>query len=443
MNKDERFEKVWTVLASFKQAIEDIEKIDVFLGKVRNLEDKKLAITQRKRIEEKVKALNKEIKERISETLFSKPLEIEKKVDPSSLKPQIHKKKKEKPPEEKLKTKGGKIISLKDISPVELEKETIYRIRRKKEKEKKKKPVKKASEYTKISSNVFSKVSRNLLTKKSFHMMEEDLKKANLEFTPSGYISIILMTTLLSGVLAGFLFFFFLFFNFGATLPIITRATETLNERFIKVFWILFAVPLSTFLMMYIYPSLEKKSAESAIDTELPFATIHMSAISGSMINPIKIFEIIILSNEYPAFEKEFKKMINEINLYGYDFVSALKNTSENSPSKRLSELLNGLATTITSGGDLPKFFEKRAETLLFDYRIEQQKSSKAAETFMDIYISILIAAPMILMLLMMIMKLSGLGISTSVGVLALMIILGVVVVNIFFLSFLHLKKQK
>jgi flagellar protein FlaJ len=168
-----------------------------------------------------------------------------------------------------------------------------------------------------------------------------------------------------------------------------------------------------------------------------------MAAISGSMVNPSRIFEILILTNEYPALKKEFTKMLNEINLYGYDLVSALKNTAENSPSKRLSELLTGLATTITSGGDLSGFFDERAETLLFNYRIAQERFSKTAETFMDIYISLLIAAPMILMLLLIIMKMSGLGISMSFIALSFVISMVVTVVNVIFLAFLHMKKER
>jgi archaellum biogenesis protein FlaJ (TadC family) len=41
--------------------------------------------------------------------------------------------------------------------------------------------------------------------------------------------------------------------------------------------------------------------------------------------------------------------------------VNALKTASENCPSKKLAELYNGITTTITSGGDLSEFFDKRA----------------------------------------------------------------------------------
>ena len=68
--------------------------------------------------------------------------------------------------------------------------------------------------------------------------------------------------------------------------------------------------------------------------------------------------------------EKELIKLMNEINIFGYDLVTALRNIAFNSPSNRLTELFNGLATTITSGGNLPEFFDMRSRSLLFEYRL-------------------------------------------------------------------------
>jgi flagellar protein FlaJ len=217
--------------------------------------------------------------------------------------------------------------------------------------------------------------------------------------------------------------------------------TGAISTRLLVSVLITLLVPVLTFVIMYMYPSTEKSSAGNRIDEELPFATIHMSAISGSMIDPSKIFDIIITTHEYPLLEKEFKKIINEINLYGYDLVSALRNSAYNTPSRKLSELLNGLATTINSGGYLPEFFDKRSQTLLFENRLEQEKKNKGAETFMDIYISLVIAAPMILMILLMMMKISGLGISMSTQMITIIMVVAVTMINLMFLAFLQLKK--
>lgn len=321
----------------------------------------------------------------------------------------------------------------------DLEKESLKNLK-KKEKVKKEK-VKSNDEYGKIANRFCSKYSKKLIEKKYFLNLEEDIKKSNLKHTLQGYVSIILFTTFLS-ILAGFLIFvFLLFFNIEATLPIIKPVSDV-GSRIGKLVWILIVIPLTGFFISYSYPSVERKNAEAQIDYELPFATINMAAIAGSLISPIKIFEIITTSNEFPHVKKELTKLLNEINIYGYDIVNASQNIAEITPSKKMSELLKGLATTINSGGDLTQFFKTRADSLLFEYKINRNKETKSAETFMDLYISIVIAAPMIFMLLLMMLKISGLGISIPTSTITLIMVFGVAMINGFFLLFLHLKKK-
>ena len=337
-------------------------------------------------------------------------------------------------------TKRKKLIKLsKELRLEGLEKETLKRLKKKEEKVKKEKK-KKPNKYAKRANKFFSKNSIKLLDKKMFKTLERDLIKANMQYTPTTYVSIIYFTTFLSIFVGIFLAVFFLFFKITAELPIIMLITENIGTRILNVIWLVAAIPLITFFIMYFYPSLEKKSAAYRIDHELPFATINMAAISGSLIDPSKIFNIIITTKEYPYLAKDLTKVINEINIHGYNFVSALRKASFNSPSKKLSELYSGLATTINSGGDLPNFFDERSKSLLFEHRIEKEKEGKAAETFMDIYISLVIAAPMILMLLLIMMKISGLGVAMSTGTITLIMVLGVTIINIVFLTFLQIK---
>ena len=166
-----------------------------------------------------------------------------------------------------------------------------------------------------------------------------------------------------------------------------------------------------------------------------------MSAISGSGIEPSEIFKIIGFSKEYPYLRREIRKVLNQINLYGYDLLTALTNVSKSSPSAKLSELFSGLATTIGSGGGLQNYFEKRAESLLIDYRLEREKYTKVAETFMDIYISVVIAAPMILMLLLVMMSITGFQSGFTPQQITLLIIGVIAIINTLFLVFLEAKQ--
>lgn len=340
---------------------------------------------------------------------------------------------------EKKEEKENITYYLKKIKISDLEKDFLKRLR-KKEKKKVEKKRRKINFYVQTASRFFSSYSRNMLNKGLFKTIRTDLMRASISVPPTSYVSMIIFTTVLSVIFSIFLFLFLLFFNITLFPPSIGTVVN-IGGKFLSIFWILIVIPLLSFAVMYIYPSLEKKSREVGINRELPFATIHMSAISGSLIDPTKIFNIIISTKEYPNLEKEFKKLINEINIYGYDLVTALRNATFRSPSKKLIELFNGLATTITSGGDLANFFEKRSETLLLEHRLEREKYTKTTETFMDVYISVVIAAPMIFMLLLMMIQISGLGISFSTSTITLLLVFGVAIINVIFLAFLHLKQ--
>lgn len=411
------FENFRNLIAEERQLIYEMDKWNEQLLNSGNLEKKRIINSHLNSIKNKLKNINSKIPEELN-------------------KYRLHQKLKE--DNKEVKEEKEEI----EFKLNNLEKETLKRLKKREDIKDKRIEVK-PSFYVKFAASLFRNPSAKLTNKKIFAGVKKDLTKASLNFLPINYISLILLNVGISVILSIFLFLFLLFFNINPSWPILTSVSENIFMRMLKVFWVLILIPFGTFLFMYFYPAMERKASENKIENELPFATIHMSAISGSMIDPSKIFSIIISTKEYPTLNKEFIRLMNSINIYGYDLVTALRMSAENSPSKKLSELFNGLATTITSGGDLPEFFEKRAEGLLFEYRLEREKYTRTAETFMDIYISVVIAAPMILMLLLIMMKVSGLGISLSTGMISLVMVLGVTAVNIVFLTFLSLKQPK
>ncbi|HUS48699.1 MAG TPA: type II secretion system F family protein [Candidatus Paceibacterota bacterium] len=301
----------------------------------------------------------------------------------------------------------------------------------------------KPSLYAKISNRFFSKWSNQLIDKGHFSKLRGELRKANMPFLLHTYISMAFFTTVLSVFAAILILVVLLFFNVGIGFPFFALTKESILLRLAKYFWLIFAIPAAMFFAFYFYPSTEKKSIAKKINQELPFIVIHMSAIASSGVEPSNIFKIIVLGEEYPATKKELKKLLNQINLYGYDLVTALRNSARLTSSNKLAELFNGLATTITSGGSLNEFLDKRAETLVFDYRLEREKYTHMAETFMNIYISVVIAAPMILTMLLVMITLTGMGFGLSMNAVSLLMVLGIAVINIVFLVFLHLKQPR
>ena len=425
MTTEEDIGKIKEIILREKMAVKEISYLYSYQKNSEEENEKKMVNKQIEQLKTSLKETNDELFKTVDELAFQQPLkEISVKLE-----------------DIKVKTPAKKIKQGKSEEKLpEMEREIIKRLKKKKVKIAEKKE-KKPSTYVKIANNLFAGRVKSIIKQKRFAVLEKDLIKSNLPFTSISYISILILTTIISAGIAFILFIFLLFFNVSAELPIITLVQTNLGIRFLEIFWIILVIPAGTLFFMYIYPSLEKKSLDRKITQELPFATINMAAVAGSLIEPTKIFEIISATGEYPNLRKEFNKLLNEINVYGYDLVTALKDSAANSASQKLAELFNGLATTITSGGDLFDFFDKRSQSLLFEYRLDQEKKTKSAETFMDIYISVVIAAPMILMLLLMMMKISGLGISLSTSTLTLLVVGGVSLINVIFLVFLQIKQ--
>ena len=282
----------------------------------------------------------------------------------------------------------------------------------------------KPSIFARYANKYFLKYSERLVPQ--FTSLEKDLKKSNMRFMLKTYLSMALFSSMIA--------FFMGFLIYGLLLV-------TNLSYFIHI-WIPFVFAGAVIVGFYTYPASEAGSVQKRISQELPFVTIHMAAIAGSNIEPTKIFRIIASSKEYPTVGTEIRKIVAQIEIYGYDLVTSLKNVAGRTSSKDLSELFSGLATNISGGGELKNYLEKKAENFLLDYKLERQKYADLAGTFMDVYISILIAAPLILVMMLIVMEAANLGME-SFGITTLLFLSlgGIIVANIIFLVVLNIKQ--
>lgn len=286
--------------------------------------------------------------------------------------------------------------------------------------------IRKPSVYARLSNKFFRKYSERWTS--NFESLANDLRKANVRFLLSTYLSMAIMSILISFLIGCFIFAGLLWINIS--------------------YWRFFMLPFGlvglVMAAFYLYPASEANSVNKGITQELPFATIHMAAIAGSNIEPSKILKIIMKSQEYPNIGREMKKVIAQVDIYGYDLVTSLKNVASSTSNKKLSELFSGIAINISTGGALKNYLEKKADNFLVDYRLERQKYKNLAGTFMDVYISILIAAPLILMMMFIVMNVSGLSVNgLSINSLLMLSVGGIVVANIIFIIVLNMKQPK
>ncbi len=228
-----------------------------------------------------------------------------------------------------------------------------------------------------------------------FGKLFDDLRSSDFEILSKTYVSMMLLFTIIAipvGFLVGLLFFDNIFL-------------KILNAL---VFAVLFGGV--TFFGMYFYPSYLKGRKRSAMKADLPFVVIHMAAVAGSGAQPVSMSNLVLSSSEYKGLEPEIKKIINYVNLFGYDLTTSLRLVASSTPLQSFNELLYGIVTTIETGGDLKKYLEIKAGETMEAYELERKRFTENIATFSDIYIGISIAAPMMLFVVLGIINTPVLG---------------------------------
>ncbi len=253
------------------------------------------------------------------------------------------------------------------------------------------------SPYGEFANKLFGNISLRTTGKypEFFKSLFNDLKASDFGVLSKTYVSMIMLTSIIGfviGLMLGLVFFQ------GVVLRI-------LNALLIGIL-----VGVATFVFMYYYPSFLIKKKRSLMKTDLPFVTVHMAAVAGSGAQPISMFTLVLSAGEYKGLEPEIKKILNYVNLFGYDLTTSLRLVAATTPLRTFNELLSGMVTTIETGGDLKSFLEIKAREYMESYEEERRSFTETLATFSDIYIGISLAAPMMLFVVLSIINTPILG---------------------------------
>ncbi len=207
----------------------------------------------------------------------------------------------------------------------------------------------------------------------------------------------------------------------------------------------LFALAFSI-LGFYVYPIYLADSLKRGLEDELPFTAGYMAILTSAGVSPEKIFSS--LSNlSVPLFvSNEAKDIVADVNLFGSDIISALENASRSSPSERFREMIQGLISTIHTGGSLASFLREKSREYMKLKRIALKKYSDTLSMLSEFYVAVLLTGPLLLVIMLTVMAMLGggnLGLLSPDLLLNLLTYLGIPIGAIVFLIILDAVSPK
>ncbi|MFH1315889.1 MAG: type II secretion system F family protein [Candidatus Woesearchaeota archaeon] len=267
-----------------------------------------------------------------------------------------------------------------------------------------------------------------------FRNLYNNMRSSNTKILSNTYVNIMVFSTLVTPLIGLFLF-----------PPLFFMQGNPISLVIVKSIFMSIIVGITTFLTFYYYPTMKTKERQRNINTNLPFAVNHMSAVSSSSVPPTALFKLISSSHEYGEICIESEKINQFISIFGYDLITAIRSVAETTPSKAFKEFLEGIISTIESGGNLDEYLSDKSKESLLNYEIERQKYTETISAFSDVYTGILIAAPLFFVAALSLIsilggEIGGVSVDTIIGMGTYIVI---PLLNIIFIVFLEVSQPE
>ena len=127
----------------------------------------------------------------------------------------------------------------------------------------------------------------------------------------------------------------------------------------------------------YVYPIYRADKHKRELEDELPFTTGYMSILASAGVSPEKMFYSLSTLNPPLAASNEANEVVKHINLFGLDIISALEKASSRTPSQKLRDMIEGMISTIHTGGNLGAYLREKFKTHMKLKRATSQEASR------------------------------------------------------------------
>lgn len=251
-----------------------------------------------------------------------------------------------------------------------------------------------------------------------FQWLRPSLLAAQLNVSMEQYLSTsafysFFATIFVSGLAAMVVRFFFGFFpvwHIVARLPAIQwmDALRLLAELLLVVI-----VPAVSFFAMFLvfvaYPRILAWERKRKIDGYIPYAIGWMASMASVGIIPFVIFKKMAEAEEYyHEVSEEARHVVRDVELLGFDLITAMKNLAEITPSLRMRVFLQGAITASLAGGEMGEYFISKAMENMEDNRKRFQDFINTLGMIAEVYVVALVAGPLFIIILFAAMMMMG-----------------------------------
>src|SRR5579885_2657503 len=210
------------------------------------------------------------------------------------------------------------------------------------------------------------------------------LQAANIRIHPEVYASVFGMVTVITAAVAAI--------------------AGVLGAIFVSpLFLTILVAPLAVFMLYVIYPSFKAHNRAFNLESEVPYAAAYVSVMSTGGISPYKAIQRLRNVKLLPSLSQAAQLI--DVDAIGMDPVSSMEKMARSLPSPDFKDLLLGYASTLSIGGDVVHYLQRKAYNI-FENRARSMKNiGERISVVMESYAVVVILLALGLYILFIISK--------------------------------------
>jgi flagellar protein FlaJ len=254
-------------------------------------------------------------------------------------------------------------------------------------------------QFVRASLRFFGGLARRVAARDS--KLRHSLEQAHIELLPEAYVAI----TWASAVLAVILTLTLSVGILGAGLVLGNAAPLLVAVIFLAL---PFLVGAAIYVSLSVYPDYLAGERRRKIDRDLPYAVNYIAAMASAGVVPSVLLRDLARERTYGEVSREVAWLVRDLDLLGIDLLTAIHRATGRTPSRRFQEFLQGAKTTILSGGDLKTYFAGKADQYMSENRRVQKEFLDSLGLLAESYVTVVIAGPLFMIVMLSIMLLIG-----------------------------------
>lgn len=207
-------------------------------------------------------------------------------------------------------------------------------------------------------------------------------------------------------------------------------------ESWITILLLFVLLVPGVFIGIYTYPASIAAGRKTSIDLELPYTITYMQALSTTMTLYNVIRRVYEADDLFGEVSHEFGLIVRDVEVFGDDLYSAIRNLQKATPSKNLEDFLNDLLLLSGSGGDVTNFLSSRSAYFREAAIRELDQVLQTIEVMAEVYVTAFVAGPITMIIIIVAQNLGG---KSDLSSYIPMIILGLIGGSLGMIYLLHI----